>query len=72
MRIISFKDGGIKTLTYKLEHKGKIYIVNQFYHLSNGKLYAENIADENNKEIRDQDILDNIKVTIKEYIRGVA
>ncbi len=71
MRIISFKDGGIRTVTYKLENKGKIYTVIKFYYLSNGKLYAENIFDESKKEIKDQDILDNIRITIKEYNYGM-
>jgi hypothetical protein len=70
MRIVSFKDGGIRTVTYKLEHKGKIYTVIQFYRLSNGELYAEDITDENKKEVRDEDILDNIKISIKEYLCG--
>lgn len=70
MRVISFKDGGIRTITYKLENKGKIYTVIQFYRLSNGELYAEDITDENKKEVRDEDILDNIKVSIKEFNYG--
>jgi len=71
MRVISFKDGGIRTITYKLEHKGKIYTVIQFYRLSNGELYAEDITDENKKEIRKVDILDNIKISIKEFNYGM-
>jgi hypothetical protein len=68
MRVISFKDGGIRTLTYKLEHKGKIYTVEKFYYLSNQKLYGESITDENKKEIKNEDILDKIKISIEEYI----
>ena len=70
MQVISFKDGGIRTVTYKLKHKSKSYTVIQFYRLSNGELYAEDITDENKKEVRDEDILDNIKVSIKEFNYG--
>ena len=71
MRVVSFKDGGIRTVTYKLEHKRKIYTVIQFYRLSSGELYAEDITDENKKEVRDEDILENIRISIKEFNYGM-
>ena len=55
----------------KLEHKRKIYTVIQFYRLSSGELYAEDITDENKKEVRDEDILENIRISIKEFNYGM-
>lgn len=69
MRVIHYKDGGIRSVTFKLEHKGQIYTVIRFYKLSTNTLYAEDISDENGKEIKDQDLLDQIQLAIKLYLQ---
>lgn len=69
MQVISYKDGGIRSVTFKLEHKGQIYTVIRFYKLSSGSLYAEDISNEDGKQIKDQDILDQIQLAIKLYLQ---
>jgi hypothetical protein len=69
MQVVEYKDGGIRSVTFKLEHKGKIYTVIRFYKLSTNTLYAEDISDENGKEVKDQDLLDQIQLAIKLYLQ---
>lgn len=69
MQVIHYKDGGIRTVTFKLEHKGKTYTVIRFYKLSTNTIYAEDISDENGKEVKDQDLLDQIQLSIKLYLQ---
>lgn len=69
MQVVEYKDGGIRSVTFKLEHKGKTYTVIRFYRLSTGLLYAEDISDETGKEVKDQEILEQIQLAIKIYLQ---
>lgn len=69
MQVVDYKDGGIRSVTFKLEHKGKTYTVIRFYRLSTSLLYAEDISDETGKEVKDQEILEQIQLAIRIYLQ---